>query len=61
VEKLLSRRELAELLGVPTQSIASWASQGIGPTYVIVGRHARYRPADVEKWLASRAREGASS
>jgi excisionase family DNA binding protein len=60
VEKLLSRRELAELLGVPAQSVASWASQGIGPTYVIVGRHARYRVSDVERWLESKVRGEAS-
>lgn len=60
MEKLLSRRELAELLGVPAHTLDNWAMTGTGPRYSVIGRHARYRPSDVEAWLASRAREGAA-
>jgi excisionase family DNA binding protein len=61
VEKLLTRQEVAEALHVPLATLHGWASRGLGPAYLIVGRHARYRPSDVEAWLESRAREGASS
>jgi excisionase family DNA binding protein len=60
VERLLSRAEVGELLGIPVTTLANWASAGIGPRYAIVGRHSRYRPSDVEKWLESRSREAAS-
>ncbi|WP_312858109.1 helix-turn-helix transcriptional regulator [Pseudonocardia pini] len=49
--KLASRTEVAEYLGVPPATLAQWAHQGTGPRYVRVGRHARYRWADVESWL----------
>lgn len=61
MEKLLTRREVAEVLSVPVATLDNWATRGFGPAYVIVGRHARYRPSDVERWLESRARMEASS
>jgi len=57
MEKLLSRREVAELLGVPAGTVDQWAATGTGPRYMKVGRHARYRPSDLEKWLDTRAQE----
>jgi excisionase family DNA binding protein len=57
VEKLLSRKELAALLGVPVNTVANWAAAGTGPKYARIGRHARYRVVDVEKWLDARAQE----
>jgi len=59
VEKLLSRQELSALLGIPLQTLNNWASTGVGPKYVRIGRHARYRPADVEAWLETRAKDPA--
>jgi excisionase family DNA binding protein len=57
VEALLTRAEVAELMKVPTSTLHQWASQGKGPTYLIVGRHSRYRLRDVERWLEGQARE----
>jgi predicted DNA-binding transcriptional regulator AlpA len=51
VEKLLGPDDLADLIGVPAKTLADWRSRGLGPTYVRVGRHVRYRPAAVEAWL----------
>lgn len=51
VERLATRVEVAEYLGVPTQTLTQWAYKGTGPTYIKVGRHARYRWADVAKWV----------
>lgn len=53
--KLLSPKELADVLGVPVKTIYDWNLKGTGPKYVRVGRHVRYRPADVEAWLADQA------
>lgn len=57
MQRLLSRKELSELLGIPEPSIATWASEGKGPRYSRVGRHVRYRVADVERWLDEQAQE----
>lgn len=56
--RLLTHRELAELLGIPVGTLYNWNSQGIGPKRYHVGRHVRYRMADVDKWLKARAVEG---
>lgn len=54
MEKLLSPAEVAELLGVPLGTVYKWNQQRTGPPVLHVGKHARYRAADVEAWLASR-------
>ncbi len=56
--RFLSRREVAELLALPERTLAALAYKGTGPRYYRVGRHARYRPEDVERWLETRAVEG---
>jgi excisionase family DNA binding protein len=55
--QLLSRAEVAEILVVPERTLAAWAYEGRGPRFYRVGRHARYDLADVQAWLASRAKE----
>jgi excisionase family DNA binding protein len=57
VGQLLSRQQAADLLAVPPKTLARWASLGQGPAYFKVGRHARYRQADLEAWLAARRHE----
>jgi excisionase family DNA binding protein len=51
MEKLLTLGDLAEVLGVPKQTIYAWRRRRHGPRAVAVGRHLRFRPADVEAWL----------
>ncbi|RTL67421.1 MAG: DNA-binding protein [Pseudonocardiaceae bacterium] len=53
MDKLLTLQQLAELLGVPAATVYQWRSKGYGPRGLRVGKHVRYRPADVEKWLTS--------
>lgn len=50
-ERLLSRQEVAELLGIKPATLATWASKGIHIPYVKVGRLARYRESDVDAFL----------
>lgn len=59
MEKMLSVEELAELMGVPPGTIYAWNYTGSGPPMIKVGRHARYRPADVDRWLEEKARNSA--
>lgn len=51
MEKLLSVEELAERWGIPKTTFYRWRYVGYGPPGIAVGRHVRYRPADVERWL----------
>ncbi len=50
-EALISPPRLAEILDVPLHTLYSWRKRRIGPKAIRVGRHLRYRPADVEAWL----------
>lgn len=52
---LLSPAELAAYLGVPLKSIYRWRTTGDGPRGIRVGKHVRYRPADVDAWLDAHA------
>jgi excisionase family DNA binding protein len=54
MDKHLSPEELAERLGVPLQTVYKWNSEEDGPPYMRVGRHCRYRLADVIAWENSR-------
>jgi len=49
-ENHLTVAELAERLGVPVQTVYAWNWSGEGPDRMKIGRHVRYRLADVEKW-----------
>jgi hypothetical protein len=53
-DRLLTPDDLAERLGVPAHTLAQWRSRGQGPRYLEIGRHRRYRLADVVEWENSR-------
>lgn len=48
---LMTIQAVAEYLGVPVKTIYNWRAEGKGPRGIRVGRHLRYRLADVEAWL----------
>jgi excisionase family DNA binding protein len=52
-DKLWTVQQLAEYLGVPVATLYQWRSKGYGPVGLRVGKHLRYRPADVERWLST--------
>lgn len=52
--EFLTPEELAEMLGVPLQTIYRWNYVGSGPPVIHLGRRVRYRRADVEQWIDSR-------
>lgn len=56
-DKLWSVQDLADYLGVPVPTLYQWRSKRYGPIGLRVGKHIRYRPADVERWLTSLRRE----
>ncbi|WP_158887911.1 helix-turn-helix domain-containing protein [Amycolatopsis anabasis] len=49
--RLLSPRELADYLGITLNTLYVWNTRGQGPRRYRVGRHVRYRLADVDAWL----------
>ena len=57
-DRLLGIQELAEFIGVPRQTIYRWRGQGRGPKAAKLGRHLRYRQADIDEWLRSQTDNG---
>jgi excisionase family DNA binding protein len=51
----MSPKQLADFLGLPLATLRKWRVTGTGPRGYRVGKHVRYKPADVELWLADRA------
>lgn len=49
-ETWLTTAELATRLQVTAKTLAAWASAGTGPRYARIGRHRRYRLADIRAW-----------
>jgi len=52
----LTRSDLAGELDVTPDTLARWATSGIGPPMVKVGRRVLYRRSSVEAWLAENER-----
>ena len=56
---LLSTRDTARLLGVQPNTLWVWRKAGRGPRALMLNRRlCKYRLADVEAWLASKALRG---
>lgn len=53
--RLLSMRELADLVGVSYATVRQWRARGSGPRGIRVGRHVRFRPDDIDAWLERNA------
>lgn len=54
-------KELSELLKIPEPTLTHWRYQGIGPAYLKVGKHVRYRESDVTAWLEAQRVETKSA
>jgi excisionase family DNA binding protein len=52
-EPLWTVGDLARYLSVPVKTLYQWKWRGDGPPVHKVGRHLRYDPADVRRWLTS--------
>lgn len=60
IDALLSVEDVARILGIPAKTLLTWRSNGDGPPSFRVGRYVRYRPEDLSRWIATRARRGVS-
>ena len=54
LDRLLTVDDLANHLNVPVATIYAWRYRRQGPPGFRVGKHLRYRHADVEKWVNDR-------
>ena len=54
--RLWTAQDVADYLTVPLATLYQWRYLGTGPTAYRVGRHLRYEPAAVQRWLQQRAR-----
>jgi len=50
--KLMTINDVADHLGVPVNTLYQWRSKGYGPAGRRVGKYVRYRPEDVDAWIA---------
>ncbi|MGY5127155.1 helix-turn-helix transcriptional regulator [Streptomyces nigrescens] len=58
-ERYLTPVDLADLLGIPVETVYQWRRKHSGPRGFRVGRHLRYDPEDVRTWVAGRMEEAA--
>jgi excisionase family DNA binding protein len=54
-DRLLRAREVAELLGVSTETVLRWTRRGDLPAVRLPGGAIRYRPDELDDWLFARA------
>ncbi|WP_330354463.1 helix-turn-helix domain-containing protein [Streptomyces chartreusis] len=54
---LASPKTVADFLGLPVATLAQWRYLGKGPRSIKIGRHVRYRWADIEQWLVEHAHD----
>ncbi len=54
VPQWLSPAQVTVYTGIPEKTLAQYRRESTGPAYSRVGRHVRYRVADVDNWLRER-------
>ena len=56
-DRLITRAELCQRLGVASRTIEAWPRRGYGPPLIhLTARVVRYRLGDVRAWLAQQGR-----
>lgn len=54
-ERFLTPDNVADLLGVSVETLYQWRHKRTGPPAFRVGRHLRYDPTKVQRWVDSLA------
>jgi len=60
MEKLLTIKELSELLQVKKGTIYQWVHMGFVP-YIKLGTGVRFKESQIEAWIRKRERKGRST
>lgn len=58
---LLTPKQAGSYLGIPVPTLAGWRCRKLGPTYVKVGGHVRYRKADLDSYIAQNERRAVAA
>jgi excisionase family DNA binding protein len=53
-DRFMTPEEVGHLLGVPVKTLYNWRSVRSGPPAFRVGRHLRYDPAALSRWIEER-------
>ena len=51
LERYLSPKQVETMFNLPVTSLEKWRSLKMGPPYMKCGKHIRYNPEEVEKWM----------
>jgi excisionase family DNA binding protein len=49
--ELLSIGQVSKMLGIPVRTLREWRMRGEGPRAARLGRHLRYRPEEIDRWV----------
>jgi predicted DNA-binding transcriptional regulator AlpA len=60
MDTLLTEEDVAKQLHVSVASLRRWRLERRGPQFIKVGSLVRYRPEELEAWLASQPTGGAN-
>lgn len=58
--KLLTPKEVANILGLNQASLRNWRWKGSGPVFIKVGHLVRYKQSDVNKFIEEQSRTSTS-
>ncbi|MFD7959220.1 helix-turn-helix domain-containing protein [Streptomyces zaomyceticus] len=53
-DRYLTPEDIAELFGVPLETVYQWRRKRTGPPGFRVGKHVRYDPVAVQQWTSER-------
>src|SRR5690242_6827642 len=53
----MTTEQLAEYLTVPVNTIYQWRHRGTAPRAARLGRHLRWKQADVDRWIEQRTND----
>ncbi|MFD5720171.1 helix-turn-helix domain-containing protein [Streptomyces sp. NPDC127036] len=55
-DRYLTPGDIAEIFGVPLETVYQWRKKRTGPAGFRIGKHLRYDPADVQAFVARQQR-----
>jgi predicted DNA-binding transcriptional regulator AlpA len=54
-QRLLNEHEVSTSCSISVLTLRKWRSQKRGPQFVKIGALVRYRPADIDAWIAAQS------
>lgn len=56
MKHLLTERQAADYLNLSVSTLQAWRAGGAGPRFVKLGKSVRYRPEELERYMAEAER-----